>query len=156
MKTPAQLPPPVTFQKNAVQVDGLAWAAAIRAAPSDADALSLIAALAQQAVCAAHPEAIRAAYAQWNSQIENRVKVLMGKAYAQGRAEAGTHLGLSTDPAAPAGSLMVNLDERTSELLRDLIARPITIANTVEVEVPSRTIRATQQRDGSVLMVPQD
>jgi hypothetical protein len=47
----------------------------------------------------------------------------------------------AAEPAAPA-SVVVNVSPT-----------PVTVENTVEV--PSRTIRATPQRDGSVLMVPQ-
>jgi lambda family phage portal protein len=57
------------------------------------------------------------------------------------------------EPATiPAPQVVVNVPQQAAPQIT-VEASPVTVQNTVEV--PSRTIKATPQRDGSVLMVPQ-
>jgi len=148
----ANLPPAVTFDPTkGISLDGPAWIAAIKSADA-AGGLALLGEVLTQAVKLSTADTNRRCAAQFEAGIDARVKVLIGRAYQQGRREAGTGAGLSTDPAAPPGSLTVNLDAETGKLLRELVQRPIIIEN--NVEVPQRAVKATPQADGSTIIRP--
>lgn len=130
-----------------INLDCAAW---LRELDAGGNRQGVLAAFARAVISAAEPVIAKGERERTVGFLAEHITEARRTAYAQGRADGRREAGVELQPSAALVDALSAIADRRPVV--NVAAPAVTVEN--HVEVPQRAVRATPQRDGTVIMEP--